>query len=122
MFDFGFSEMLLTAVIALLVLGPKRLPRAAQTLGLWVRRARASWFSLRAELERELADEDMKSSLREARDEVRKLKRELEAPLIPMPASESSRLALQDVEGAHNVDDAGQNGGAAEPPSKDANR
>lgn len=83
MFELGFGEMLLTAVVALLVLGPKRLPLAARTLGLWTRRARASWFSLRAELERELADEDIKASLREARDEMRQLRRELEAPLVP---------------------------------------
>jgi sec-independent protein translocase protein TatB len=92
MFEFGFGEMLLVAVVALLVLGPKRLPRAARTLGLWVRRARASWFSLRAELERELADEDLKASLREARDEVSQLRRELQAPLLPsQPASAEAR-------------------------------
>jgi sec-independent protein translocase protein TatB len=85
MFEFGFAEMLLTAVMGLLVLGPKRLPRAARTIGLWVRRARASWFSLRAELERELADEDMKASLRNVRDEVQLLKRDLQAPLEPVP-------------------------------------
>ncbi len=85
MFELGFGEMLLTAVVALLVLGPKRLPLAARTLGLWARRARASWFSLRAELERELADDDIKASLREARDEMRQLRRELQAPLVPAP-------------------------------------
>ena len=98
MFDFGFSEMLLTAVIALLVLGPKRLPRAAQTLGLWVRRARASWFSLRAELERELVDEDTKNGLRQAREEVRKLKRELESPLVPANSDEVMLPRLDDVQ------------------------
>ncbi|MGQ0799182.1 MAG: Sec-independent protein translocase protein TatB [Pseudomarimonas sp.] len=84
MFEFGFGEMVLTAVVALLVLGPKRLPLAARTLGLWARRARASWFSLRAELERELADEDIKASLRGAREEMQQLRRELEAPLVPI--------------------------------------
>lgn len=91
MFDFGFSEMLLTAVVGLLVLGPQRLPRAARTLGLWVRRARASWFSLRAELERELNDEDLKRSLDEARNEARLLRKELEAPLEPRRADDASR-------------------------------
>ena len=86
MFDFGFAEMLLTAVIGLLVLGPKRLPKAARTVGLWVRKARASWFSLRAELERELDSEDIKAGLREARSEVSRLREELSAPLIPPPS------------------------------------
>ncbi len=85
MFDFGFSEMLLTAVVALLVLGPQRLPRAARMLGLWVRRARASWYSMRSELERELADEDLKRSLRSAGDEIKRLQQDLAKPLVEAP-------------------------------------
>ncbi len=97
MFEFGFGEMVLTAVVALLVLGPKRLPVAARTLGLWVRRARASWFSLRAELERELADDEIKASLREARDEMRQLRRELEAPLVPAAELSQSTVTVPPV-------------------------
>lgn len=40
MFDIGFSELLVIAVVALVVLGPERLPKAARFAGLWVRRAR----------------------------------------------------------------------------------
>src|SRR3970282_2790147 len=40
-FDFGFSEMLVVAVVALIVVGLERLPKAARFAGLWVRRARA---------------------------------------------------------------------------------
>ena len=53
MFDIGFSELLIVAVVALVVLGPERLPKAARFAGLWVRRARAQWYSVKAELERE---------------------------------------------------------------------
>jgi sec-independent protein translocase protein TatB len=63
MFDVGFSELLMIAVVALVVLGPERLPRAARFAGLWVRRARAQWHSVRAELERDLAAEDVRRSL-----------------------------------------------------------
>lgn len=66
MFDVGFSELLVIAVVALLVLGPERLPKAARFTGLWVRRARAQWHSVRAELERDLATEDMQRSLKDA--------------------------------------------------------
>jgi sec-independent protein translocase protein TatB len=65
MFDDGFSELLVNAVVALLVKGPERLPKAARFAGLWVRRARAQWHSVRAELERDLASEEMQRSLRE---------------------------------------------------------
>ena len=67
MFDLGFSELLLIALVALVVLGPERLPRAARFAGLWVRRARAQWYSVRSELERELAAEELKRNLDAAR-------------------------------------------------------
>jgi len=67
MFDIGFSELIVIAVVALIVLGPERLPRAARFAGLWVRRARAQWYSVKSELERELAAEDLKRGLNEAK-------------------------------------------------------
>jgi len=67
MFDIGFSELVVIAVVALIVLGPERLPRAARFAGLWVRRARAQWYSVKTELERELAAEDLKRSVDEAK-------------------------------------------------------
>ncbi len=63
MFDVGFSELLIIAVVALLVLGPERLPKAARFAGMWVRRARAQWQSVRTELERELAAEELQRNL-----------------------------------------------------------
>ena len=65
MFDIGFSELFLVAIVALLVLGPERLPKAARFAGLWVRRARAQWYSVKSELESELADDELRRSLRE---------------------------------------------------------
>ncbi len=65
MFDIGFGELLLIAVVALVVLGPERLPKAARFAGLWVRRARAQWYSVKAELERELEAEELKRSLQD---------------------------------------------------------
>ena len=68
MFDVGFSELLVIAVVALLVLGPERLPKAARFAGLWVRRARSHWNSVKAEFENELASEDLQRTLRETRE------------------------------------------------------
>src|SRR5690625_3350564 len=70
MFDLGFSELVVIALVALIVLGPERLPKAARFTGLWVRRARAQWHSVRSEFERELAAEDLKRSLEEAKAAV----------------------------------------------------
>ena len=71
MFDVGFSELLIIAVVALLVLGPERLPKAARFAGLWVRKARAQWYSVKSELELELAQEEMKKHLHEAENSIK---------------------------------------------------
>ena len=84
MFDVGFSEMLVIAVVALIVLGPERLPKAARLAGLWVRRARAQWYSVKAELENELEAEDLKRQLREPAEEFG---RQLRAPLDELKQS-----------------------------------
>ena len=62
MLDFGFSEILLTSAIALVVLGPERLPKVARQVGNWMGRARAMARQLSEQLEREVnADELLKA-------------------------------------------------------------
>lgn len=69
MFELGWVEIVLIGVIALVVLGPERLPKAARFVGLWVRKARAQWFAVKSEMERELAVEEMKAAMeREGRN------------------------------------------------------
>ena len=65
MFDIGMGEIGLIAVVGLLVLGPERLPRVARTAGALLRKARNSWQSVRTDIERELAAEDLKRTMRE---------------------------------------------------------
>ncbi len=54
MFEVGFSELLLVGIVALLVLGPERLPLAARTLGRGLGQARRAMQALRAQVEREI--------------------------------------------------------------------
>ena len=77
MFDIGFSELLVIAVVALIVLGPERLPKAARFAGLWVRRARAQWYSVKSELERDLAAEELKRSLQDTQATLRSVESDL---------------------------------------------
>ena len=79
MFDIGFTELLVIAVVALVVLGPERLPKAARFAGLWVRRARAQWHSVKDELERELAADELKRSLHEARQTLQETEQSIRA-------------------------------------------
>jgi sec-independent protein translocase protein TatB len=70
MFDIGVSELLVISVVALLVLGPEKLPGAARTFGSFMRKARQGWNGVRAEFERQMAVEDVKRSVREVREAV----------------------------------------------------
>lgn len=54
MFDIGFSELLLFGVIALIVLGPEKLPQAARTAGQWYAKVRRTVSTLQSEIEAEL--------------------------------------------------------------------
>ena len=63
MFDIGFSELVLVAVVGLLVLGPERLPGAIRTGSLWLGRLRRSFNSIRAEIEREINADEIRQDL-----------------------------------------------------------
>lgn len=60
MFDVGFSELMLIGVVALLVLGPERLPKAARTAGLWMGRARRFLATVKADIDKEIKAEELK--------------------------------------------------------------
>ncbi|MBL4570178.1 MAG: twin-arginine translocase subunit TatB [Alcanivorax sp.] len=60
MLDFGFMEVLLVCVVALVVLGPEKLPRLVRTLGQWVGRGRAMLKQIQQQLENEARNLDMK--------------------------------------------------------------
>ncbi|HEX5960628.1 MAG TPA: Sec-independent protein translocase protein TatB [Rhodanobacteraceae bacterium] len=66
MIELSFSKLLLLAVIALVVLGPEKLPKAARMAGAMLRRLRVGWESVRSEVERELEMEEIKRAAREA--------------------------------------------------------
>ena len=63
MFDIGFSEIVLIMVIALIVVGPERLPRLARSTGLWLGKIRGFVSSVKAEIDHELATEELRKTL-----------------------------------------------------------
>ena len=65
MFEIGFWEMVLVGVVAMIVVGPERLPGLARTAGLWLGKARRMVADVKAEVDRELHLEEIKQSLRQ---------------------------------------------------------
>jgi len=63
MFDIGFWEIIFILVITLLVVGPERLPRIARTAGLWVGKMRGFVASVKADIDHELATDELKKAL-----------------------------------------------------------
>ena len=63
MFDIGFWELAIIGVVALLVIGPERLPRVARTAGLWMGRARRFVYTVKADIDREIAADELKKTL-----------------------------------------------------------
>ncbi len=63
MFDVGFFELILIAMVALLVVGPERLPKIARVAGLWIGRARRTLSSVKQEIDRELRAGELKEIL-----------------------------------------------------------
>lgn len=63
MFDIGFPEILLVSVVALLVIGPDRLPETVRTVALWVGRIRRYLSNIKAEIEREVGADEIRRQL-----------------------------------------------------------
>jgi sec-independent protein translocase protein TatB len=115
MFDFAWSELALIAVVALVVIGPKDLPRVMRTVGQWTRRARAIAREFQSSLDqmvREAELDDMKRHIDRAtnfnvENEIRRtidptgdLQRSLDEPVMTNPLADPvepvERAALEE--------------------------
>ncbi len=67
MFDIGFFEICLIGVIALLVIGPEKLPRVARTTGLWLGKARGMVKTVKYEIDEQIRVEELKQSMEQAK-------------------------------------------------------
>ena len=77
MFDVGFWELALLGAIALLIIGPERMPAAARTAGLWVGRARRILREAKSDLDRELRADASGLNLGGIKDDIEKAGAEL---------------------------------------------
>ena len=100
-FDIGFSEIALIAVVALIVLGPERLPKAARTMGHLFGRLQRYVNDVKADINREMELE-----------ELRKLQQQVQGAAREIETSMSS--AVRDLEtGARDIEKGFEGAGAA---------
>lgn len=107
MFDIGFTELLLVGIVALVVLGPDRLPGAVRTAGLWIGRIKRSFSAIKAEVEREIGADEIRRQLHneqilELEREMNAMKQSLSAPLSSI--TESSPAATPAAEPTTTTD------------------
>ncbi|BBP85901.1 MULTISPECIES: Sec-independent protein translocase protein TatB [unclassified Pseudomonas] len=85
MFGISFGELLLIGLVALLVLGPERLPGAARTAGLWIGRLKRSFNAIKQEVEREIGADEIRRQLHN--EQIMALEKQIKESIVP-PAAE----------------------------------
>ncbi|MBM7061118.1 Sec-independent protein translocase subunit TatB [Pseudomonas sp. UL073] len=81
MFGIGFGELLLVGLVALLVLGPERLPGAARTAGLWIGRLKRSFNAIKNEVEREIGADEIRRQLHN--EQIMAMEQQLKNQIVP---------------------------------------
>jgi sec-independent protein translocase protein TatB len=87
MFDIAFSEMLIIAIVALVVLGPERLPKVARTAGHLLGRLQRYVSDVKADINREMQMEELKKLQAQVEDSARSLERSVTAQMQTAEAS-----------------------------------
>ena len=80
MFDVGFSELVLIAVVAMIVIGPERLPKVARTAGALLGRMQRYVNNVKSEVEREMQFEDLKKLQQEIQAQSKLVETSILAP------------------------------------------
>lgn len=68
MFDFGFTELVIVAVVGLVVLGPERLPRVARQAGQWIAKLQRYVSDVKSDISRQMELEDLRKLQSEVKD------------------------------------------------------
>ena len=93
MFDVGFTELVMIGLVALLVVGPERLPELVRTTGRWIGRAQRIAREMRNELERDVGTRELKQLQREITQDPlnQTLNQPITAPDTPPPPQGSGQ-------------------------------
>jgi sec-independent protein translocase protein TatB len=103
MFDVAPTELLLVAVVALVVIGPKDLPRAMRFVGKWVGRARGVARQFRSGIDTMIRESELAEMEKQWAEENARIMREHPAPSLPAPAAEADPFHGMDVHDSQPV-------------------
>ena len=78
MFDIGFSELIVIGIVALVVIGPERLPKVARTAGLLLGRLQRYVGDVKADISREMQLDELKKLQSEVQESARNFERSIE--------------------------------------------
>jgi len=106
MFDVAFSEILVIAVVALLVIGPEKLPKVARTLGLLTGRMQRYVSSVKADIDRELRMEELRKMEEETKHSILNIQSDVAAEATKL---ETSITSAAETPPTHNPPDHPQN-------------
>ncbi len=93
MFDIGFWELLLIGIVALVVVGPERLPELAKTAGVYVAKFRRFVAGVKSDIDAELQTGELKKILGDQRDQIRELKEIVDTTRKEIETSTSSAVS-----------------------------
>ena len=98
MFDVGFSELIVIAIVALVVIGPERLPKVARTAGHMLGRLQRYVNDVKADIDREMQLDELKKLQAEVQESARSFERSISSEVNSLQASlEQSAQAVQDA-------------------------
>ncbi|MGE5470236.1 MAG: Sec-independent protein translocase protein TatB [Bacteroidota bacterium] len=106
MFDIGFSELIVIGVVALVVIGPERLPKVARTIGLLLGRAQRYVNDVKSDINREMQLDELKKLQSQVTDSARELENSMRQELqsarnaVEAPA----QAVLDDLEAKARLD------------------
>lgn len=93
MFDIGFSELVVIALVALIVIGPERLPRVARTAGHLLGRLQRYVSDVKADINREIQLEDLKKLQQQVTDQARSMEQSVNEQLKSVETSLNESIA-----------------------------
>jgi len=115
MFDIGFFELIVIGILALLVLGPERLPKAARTAGMWIGRIKQGVSSIQQEVNQQLHIEEMQRQLEDNRRKLEETLRQQEQSITESSGPKPKAASISESKTIDNKDTAADSEPADQP-------